>query len=60
MRYLPTKCLMLASGLRKCEILTHKGLMLASGLRKCEILTHKVFDAGVRSEEVRETYPQNV
>ena len=24
MRYLPTKCLMLASGLRKCEILTHK------------------------------------
>ena len=42
-RHLPTKC-----------------LRLTSGLRKCEILTHKVFEAGVGSEEVWDTYPQSV
>ena len=35
MRYLPTKCLMLASGLRKCERLTHK--MFEAGVGSEEV-----------------------
>ena len=35
MRDLPTKCLMLVSGLRKCEILTHK--VFDAGVRSEEV-----------------------